>query len=248
MYDFERGARASGSKFYYITGPDAWNEWCLITQMIEYHKARGYEFVIPPYLIRRQTAEVAGILPRFEGDFYETKEGLILIPTAETPLVGLHQNEIIQEADLPLKYVAFSPCFRRESGSGGARDKGLRRVHQFHKVELFVICHPDQSETLHQDMLTHVCGMITELYPQLKYRVVELPDHDRSPVSAKTYDIELQYGEEWLEVSSISNTLDRQARPALIRYRPEGGGKPIKCHLLNGSGLALPRLVLALNQ
>jgi seryl-tRNA synthetase len=245
MYDFERGAKVSGSKFYFTTGYDAWREWHLLTQMIEYHRQNGYEFVIPPYLIRRSTAEVAGILPRFEGDFYETKEGLILIPTAETPLVGMHRDEIIPEADLPLRYVAFSPCFRRESGSAGTRDKGLRRVHQFHKVELFVICRPDESEAIHQEMLTQVTTMIENLW-RLTYRVVELAEDDRSPVSAKTYDIELEYGDEWLEVSSISNTQDRQAKPAQIRYRPTGGGKTIKCHLLNGSGVALPRLVLAL--
>lgn len=247
MYDFERGAKVSGSKFYFITGDDAWREWMFITQMIDYHRFAGYQFVIPPYLIRRKTAEIAGILPRFEGDFYETKEeGLILIPTAETPLVGLHQNEIIPEENLPLKYVAFSPCFRREAGAPGTRDKGLRRVHQFHKVELFIICKPEDSEFLHGQMLSHVCLMIDTLFG-LKYRVVELPDHDRSPVSARTFDIELACGDEWLEVSSISNTLDRQSKPALIRYRPTGGGKPIKCHLLNGSGVALPRLILALD-
>jgi seryl-tRNA synthetase len=249
MYDFERGAKTTGARFYFVIGDDAWREWSLITQMIDYHRQRGYTFVIPPYLVRRETAEVAGILPRFEGGFYETRaEGLILIPTAETPLVGMHRDEILAEADLPLKYVAFSPCFRREAGGHGARDKGLRRVHQFHKVELFVICRPEDSEVIHQEMVAQITGMIDEMFGALEYRVIELPEHDRSPVSAKTYDIEIHVGDEWLEVSSISNTHDRQSRPAQIRYRPKGGGKPVKCHLLNGSGLALPRLVLALQE
>ena len=248
-YDFERGAKVTGSRFYFATGDDAMREFGLLDMMIKHHVERGHTFVIPPYLVRRATAEAAGILPRFEGQFYETKaEGLVLIPTAETPLVGMHMNEILNEVDLPIRYVAFSPCFRREAGTHGSRDKGLRRVHQFHKIELFVICRPEDSEAEHQRMLKQITDMIDLIWPELEYRVIELPENDRSPVSAKTYDIELRCGEEWLEVSSVSNTLDRQSKPAQIRYRPTSGGKPIKCHLLNGSGLAIPRLVLALQE
>lgn len=247
--DFERGAKVSGSKFYFLTGEDAWEEWSLITNMIQYHRERDWNFVIPPYLVKRQTAEWAGILPRFEGQFYTIPEDdLIAIPTAETPLVGLHANEIIPEDSLPLRYVAFSPCFRREAGSHGSRDKGLKRVHQFHKVELFVICKPDESELLHHMMVDHVQEMISELYPQLEKRIIELPDWDRSPVSNKTYDIELKCGDEWLEVSSISNMGDNQSKPAQIRYKDSKTGKNTKCHMLNGSALALPRLRLALKE
>jgi seryl-tRNA synthetase len=241
--DFERGAKVAGSKFYFTIGENAMQEWKLINHMIETHVSNGYTFVIPPYLVRRQTAEFAGILPRFEGDFYLTTDDMVLIPTAETALVGMHAGEIIPAEQLPLKYVAFSPCFRREAGSAGKRDKGLRRVHQFHKIELFVICKPEQSEALHQEMRQQVETMLTGF--GLVHRTIELPDHDRSPVSAKTYDVELRLGDEWLEVSSISNTLDRQSQPAQIRYKNEHG-KNVKCHMLNGSGVALPRLLLAM--
>lgn len=242
--DFERGAKTTGAKFYFTSGAEAQQEWELLSRMLAYHQANGYTFVIPPYLVRRETAEWAGILPRFEGDFYLTTDGLLLIPTAETALVGMHANEIIPHEQLPLKYVAFSPCFRREAGAGGRRDKGLRRVHQFHKVELFVICKPQDSERLHQEMLEQVRSLMVAL--GVEHRVLELPEHDRSPVSAKTYDIEIKCGDEWLEVSSISNTLDRQSTPALIRYKDRNQGKTIRCHMLNGSGVALPRLLLAL--
>lgn len=247
MYDFIRGAKVTGSKFYFNVGDTALREWNIINQMINYHITHSYTLVIPPYLINKKTAEQAGILPRFDGDFYETNDGFLLIPTAETPLVGMHSGEIFSEEELPIRYVAFSPCFRREAGAAGGRDKGLRRVHQFHKVELFIICKPEQSADLHYEMRDHVEKMLEDLFPQLKYRIVDLLEEDRSPMSIRTWDIELQHGEEWLEVSSISNTADRQSKLAQIRYRPNGGGKPIKCHLLNGSGVALPRLMLALD-
>lgn len=220
-------------------------EWALLNQMIDYHVKNGYQFVIPPYLVRREVGEQAGILPRFEGDYYKTEEGLMLIPTAETPLVGLHADEIFEEAQLPIKYVAFSPCFRKEGGSYGKRDRGLRRVHQFHKVELFIICTPEQSEQLHQEMVNQVETMLTGM--GVVHRRVELAENDRSPVSNKTYDIEVQCGEEWLEVSSISNTGENQSKIAMIRYRPKDGGKNRKVHMLNGSGVAMPRLTLAIN-
>jgi seryl-tRNA synthetase len=155
MYDFERGAKVTGSKFYFTTGEDAVKEWELINYMINFHIKNGYQLIFPPLLINKQTATFAGLLPRFDGDYYETKEeGFMLIPTAETPLVGLHSNEIFKEKDLPIKYVAMTPCFRREAGFYGAKEKGLKRVHQFHKVELFVICKPEDSERLHQEIIS----------------------------------------------------------------------------------------------
>lgn len=243
-YDFQRGAKTTGAKFYFNIGETAHKEWEMINEMINYHVGNGYTFIIPPYLINKTTATHAGILPRFDGDFYETTDGLLLVPTAETPMVGLHADEIFNEEDLPLKYVAVSPCFRREAGAAGKRDKGLRRVHQFHKVELFVICKPEDSEQLHQEMVEQITQFVDHL--GLVYRVVELTEDDRSPVSAKTYDVEVQHGEEWLEVSSISNTENRQTKPAQIRYRDKTTKKNVKCHMLNGSGLALPRIMLAL--
>jgi seryl-tRNA synthetase len=254
MIDFERGAKTTGSKFYFLTGQKAVMEWNLINFMISHHRHNGYEFVISPYLINKQVGEWAGInkqvgewagiLPRFEGDYYQTQEGLMLIPTAETPLVGMHADEIFQEEELPKRYVAFSPCFRKEAGAYGAKDKGYKRVHQFHKIELFVICEPTASEFQHNQMVGDVVSLMKKL--KVEYRLRELPPEERSPVSARTIDVEVKVGDEWLEVSSISNTLDTQSKPAQIRFKPKCGGKNIKCHLLNGSGVALPRLMLAL--
>jgi seryl-tRNA synthetase len=243
MIDFERGAKVAGSKFYFLTGEDAMRELSLIYNMIWHHVQNGYEFVIPPYMVREEVGVMAGILPRFDGEYYKTDDKRILIPTAETPLVGMHSNEIFKEEDLPIRYVAFSPCFRKEGGAGGQRDKGLKRVHQFHKIELFVICRPEDSEAEHLKMVADVCNLLTQF--QLTFRQVELTPEDRSPVSNKTIDIELLVGEEWLEVSSISNMGDNQSKPAQIRYKPKDGGKNRKVHLLNGSGVALPRLQLA---
>lgn len=242
-FDFKRGAKVAGSKFYFITDDDALREFDLINKMVQYHVGNGYRFVIPPYLVNMTTADQAGILRRFQGDFYYSDD-LILIPTAETPLVGMHANEIFKEEELPIKYVAFSPCFRKEAGSYGNRDKGLRRVHQFHKIELFVICKPEDSRQLQDEMIQQVGGLLEEL--GVEYREVELSVDDRSPVSVRTIDLEVKYGDEWLEVSSISDTGTNQSQPAQIRYKPKNGGKNIKCHLLNGSGVALPRLQLAL--
>ncbi len=245
MIDFERGAKVTGSKFYFLTGDEAWQEWRLINWMLEYHARNGWNFVIPPFLVNKTTGEQAGLLPRFEGDYYQTTDGFMLIPTAETPLVGMHSDEIFREEDLPIKYVAYSPCFRKEAGSYGKESKGYKRVHQFNKVELFAICTPEQSEVLHNNMIIQISQMLAEL--GVEHRQVELSADDRSPVSNKTIDIEVKAGDEWLEVSSISNTGDNQSKPAQIRYKPKVGKKNIKCHLLNGSGVALPRLILALN-
>ena len=248
--DFQRGAKVAGSKFYFTVGEDALRELKLVNHMVQYHTRNGYTFIIPPYLVREEVGVWAGQLPRFADDYYRTTDGHMLIPTAETALVGLHADEILNEADLPIRYVAFSPCFRREAGAAGTRDKGLKRVHQFHKVELFVICKPEDSERLHGEMLKEVTAMLNEMgfVDGESMRILDLPEYDRSPVSSRTWDIELLAGGEWLEVSSISNTLDNQSKLAKIRYRPKSGGKPIKCHLLNGSGVAIPRLTLALDQ
>lgn len=248
MQDFHRGSKVTGSKFYFLTGEDALLEWKLINKMINYHINNGYEFVIPPYLVREEVGKWAGILPRFEGDYYKTTDNRLLIPTAEIPLVGMHANEIFQEKDLPKKYVAFSPCFRKEAGTYGQRDKGLRRVHQFHKVELFIICKPEDSGSFLSIMVVEVRGLLVELgfKPEITVRARTLSKEERSPVAIETNDIEIKYGDEWLEVSSISNTGDNQSKLANIRYRPKYGEKNIKVHLINGSGVALPRLMLAL--
>jgi len=245
MIDFERGAKTTGSKFYFLTGDEAVMEWNLINYMVRFHRNRGYQFVIPPFLVNKKVGKMAGLLPRFEGDYYQTDDGLMLIPTAETPLVGMHANEIFREDQLPRRYVAYSPCFRKEAGAYGTKDKGYKRVHQFNKIELFTICTPDLSEHYHNEMVGDVCALLDSFHG-VHYRKVVLDEKDRSPVSNQTIDIELLVGKEWLEVSSISNTGDNQSKVAQIRYKPKGGTKNVKCHLLNGSGVALPRLMLAL--
>lgn len=244
MIDFERGAKSTGSKFYFLTDEHAQLQWKTLTWMIDYHTARGYTFVIPPTLINKKAAEASCILPHFEDDVYKTTDGLYLIPTAEKSLVAMHMDEIIPLEDLPIRYVAVSQCFRREAGSHGSKDKGIKRVHEFAKVELFEITTQETSESAHDAMVNHVCGMIDEM--GLVYRTIELPDDDRPEHCAKTVDVELLVGGEWLEVSSISNTLDRQSKIAQIRYRQPGIKKPQKCHLLNGSGVAMPRLMMAM--
>lgn len=253
--DFKRGAKVTGSKFYFLTGADAQRELDLINLMVTYHQKNGYEFVIPPYMVNEQTATYAGVLPRFKGDYYETNvdgRTFLMIPTAETPLVGMHADEILTEDELPIKYVALSPCFRKECGTYGKRDKGLRRVHQFHKVELFVICKPEDSERLHQEMQIQVVNLLsqirTERNAEFEIRTLELAAYDRAPWSDRTIDVEIQLGDEWLEISSISNTGTNQSIPAKIRYKPKQGGKNKPVHLLNGSGVALPRLTLVLQE
>lgn len=246
MIDFERGAKTTGSKFCFNVGDSALLEFKLINQMINYHVTNGYKFVIPPYLVKRKIGEFAGQLPRFEGDYYMTTGGLMLIPTSETALVGMHSDEIFQNKDLPIKYVAFSPCFRREAGTYGKRDKGLKRVHQFHKIELFRIERPEDSAEALEEVKQQVVDLLEKLGVEKKHiRLRKLGDAEKSPVSNETWDVEILTKGEWLEISSISNTGENQSKPALIRYRSKEN-KNIKCHLLNGSGVALPRLMIYL--
>jgi seryl-tRNA synthetase len=242
MIDFERGAKTTGSKFYFNTGKTALIEWNLINKMIEFHTKNGYELVFPPHLVKKEIGVYAGQLPKFEGDYYLTTDNLMLIPTAETAMVGYHANEIIE---VPKKYVAVSPCFRRECGSYGVRDKGLRRVHQFNKVELFRIEKQGIQDEILDLMITEVTTLLKELGVN-NIRTMELNEKDRSGGALRTIDVEIQLPStgEWLEVSSISWTGENQSKPALIRYRE--GNKNLKCHLFNGSGVALPRLMLVL--
>ena len=248
ILDLAAGAKVSGSGFTVLRGRGAALQRGLINWMIGLHAAEhGYAEVRVPYLVTAATMTGTGQLPKFAEESYVTEpDGLWLIPTAEVPVTNLHREEILSGADLPLKYVAYSPCFRREAGAAGRDTRGMLRVHQFDKVELVRFERPEASAAALEE-LTAEAARILELLG-LHYRVVLLAAGDLGFSSALTYDLEVWAPGvgKWLEVSSCSNFRDFQGRRARIRYRPEPGAATGFLHTLNGSGLALPRLMVAL--
>ncbi|MEZ5315154.1 MAG: serine--tRNA ligase [Chlamydiales bacterium] len=248
LFDFHRTAKTTGTGWPAYRGMGARLEWALINYMIETQQLNGFEFWLPPLMVRPLIMFGSGQIPKFDGQFYKTTDEdhpLFLIPTAEVILNGLHYDEILLEEDLPLKYAAFTPCFRREAGSAGKQERGLIRVHQFHKVEMFCFTKPEESEMMMEQMIEVAEQILKGL--DLHYRLTKLVTGDMSFTAAKTIDIEV-----WLpgqncfyEVSSISNCTDYQARRSQIRYRPNKGKLEL-VHTLNGSGLATPRLMVAL--
>jgi seryl-tRNA synthetase len=248
ILDFERAAKISGARFAVYWDLGARLERALVQFMLDLHTQRGYREVIPPYLVTAQTLTGTGQLPKFEGDLFKTSTGdrdLYLIPTAEVPLTGLHRDEILEAAELPKKYVAFTPCFRSEAGSYGKDVRGLIRQHQFHKVELVKLTTAESSASELEGMLSDAEEVLKRL--GLAYRVVVLSTGDMGFSAAKTYDIEvwLPGQQAYREISSCSNCTDFQARRASLRYRPEPGSKPRFLHTLNGSGLAVGRTLIA---
>jgi seryl-tRNA synthetase len=249
ILDFERAARISGARFAVYWGAGARLERALIQFMLDLHtRERGYLEVIPPYLVTADTLTGTGQLPKFEGDLFKTRAGerdLYLIPTAEVPLTNLHRDEILEADRLPLKYVAFTPCFRSEAGSYGKDVRGLIRQHQFHKVELVKLARPEASMDELESMVADAEEVLKRL--DLPYRVIVLSTGDMGFAAAKTYDIEvwLPGQDAYREISSCSNCTDFQARRASLRYRPEPKGKPRFLHTLNGSGLAVGRTLIA---
>ena len=248
LFDFERGAKISGSGFPLYIGKGARLERALINFMVDMHVDQyGYTEVFPPFLVRREAMVTTGQLPKFEEDMYHTEvDDLFLIPTAEVPVTGIHGNEILEEEDLPIKYVAYSACFRREAGSYGKDTHGLLRLHQFNKVELVKYVTPGSSYDELESLTAQAESVLQAL--GLRYRVVELCTADLSFASAKCFDLEVWApGEKkWLEVSSCSNFEGFQARRGNIRYRREDNRKVECVHTLNGSGVATPRLLVAL--
>ncbi len=248
MLDFERGVRLAGSRFYILKGAGARLQRALIFWMLDRHtREHGYTEIYPPFVVRKEMLVGAGQLPKFADNLYhDVEEDLWLLPTAEVALTNLHRDEILDESDLPLSYVAYTPCFRREKMSAGRDVRGIKRGHQFDKVEMYKFTRPEESYEALETMVDHAEALLQAL--KLPYRVVAICTGDLGFASAKTYDIELWApGQgEWLEVSSLSNVESFQARRANIRYRPAGGGKPRYVHTLNGSGLALPRLMIAI--
>jgi seryl-tRNA synthetase len=248
IIDFQRGVKLSGSRFYILKGQGARLQRALITFMLDLHvKEHGYTEIYPPFMVKRECMVGSGNLPKFADNLYHDEEDdLWFVPTAEVPLTNLHRDEVLPPGILPLYYVAYTACFRREKMAAGKDTRGIKRGHQFDKVELYKFTEPETSDK----ELDKLLGNAEEVGRLLgiPYRVVQLCTGDLGFASTKSFDIEMWAPGcgEWLEVSSCSNCGDFQARRTNIRYRPEPKSKPSFVHTLNGSGLALPRVVIAL--
>lgn len=248
LIDFKRAAKIAGSGFVFYTKKGANLERALINFMLDFHqKNHGYQEIFPPFLANRKTMTGTGQLPKLEDDMYRIEQDdLFLIPTGEVPITNFFQDEILDEEDLPIKYVAYTPCFRREAGSYGKETKGLQRVHQFNKVELVQFVKPENSENALQKILQNAEAILQAL--NLPYRVMQLCSGDLSFAAYKCFDLEVWSAglEKYLEVSSCSNFTDFQARRTNIRYRSKEDGKVHFVHTLNGSGIATPRTLIAI--
>jgi seryl-tRNA synthetase len=246
LVDFEIGAKLTGSGFPLFKGKGAKLQRALIHYFLDYNTAAGYTEYLPPLMVNEASAYGTGQLPDKEGQMYHvTEDGLYLIPTAEVPITNIYRDEIIKEESLPIKMTAYSACFRREAGSVGSDVRGLNRVHQFDKVEVVQLVHPSTSYQVHQQMVDHIEGLLIAL--ELPYRILRLCGGDMSFASALTYDFEVYSAaqQKWLEVSSVSNFETFQTNRMKIRFKGEDG-KTQLVHSLNGSSLALPRIMACL--
>ncbi|HVN63755.1 MAG TPA: serine--tRNA ligase [Candidatus Binataceae bacterium] len=248
IIDFDRGVKLSGTRFYVLMGAGARLERALITWMLDIKtKEQGYLEIIPPLMVNSATVTSTGHLPKNADTMYhDAEEDYWFIPTAEVPLTSLYRDEILDETRLPVYMTAYTPCFRREKMSAGRDVRGIKRGHQFDKVEMVKLVRPETSDEEFHKMVENASEICRRL--EIAFRVVELCTADLSFASAVTYDLEMWApgSGEWLEVSSVSNCTDFQARRARIRFRGEKGAKPELVHTLNGSGLALPRTVIAI--
>ncbi len=248
VIDFERGVRLSGTRFYVLKGAGSKLQRALINFMLDLHtREHGYQEVYPPFMVKRECMVGSSNLPKFADNLYHDEEDdLWFVPTAEVPLTNMHRDEIIAPGILPIYYVAYTACFRREKMSAGKDTRGIKRGHQFDKVELYKFTEPDNSNDELEKMVNDAEEVCQKL--GLPYRVKQLCTADLGFASSKSYDIEMWAPgcAEWLEVSSCSNCGDFQARRASIRYRPSPESKPQFVHTLNGSGLALPRVLIAI--
>jgi seryl-tRNA synthetase len=247
IIDFQQGVKLSGTRGYVLKGLGARLQRALASFMLDVHiNEHGYKEVYPPFMVKRECMVGSGNLPKFGDNLYHDEEDdFWFIPTAEVPLTNLHRDEILSADSLPFRYVAHTPCFRREKMSAGKDIRGIKRVHQFDKVELYKVTKPESSDEELDKLVADAENICQRL--AIPYRVVQLCTGDLGFASCKTYDIEMWSPGcgEWLEVSSCSNCSDFQARRANIRYRPEPGAKSEFVHTLNGSGLALPRVLIA---
>src|SRR5512138_3664480 len=246
LIDFERGTKITGSRFYILSGPGARLQRALIAWMLDLHIRQGYQEKYLPFMVRTATVYGAGQLPKFADNLYKDhEEDLYFVPTAEVPLTGVHMDEILEESQLPLLYTAYTPCFRREKMSAGRDVRGIKRGHQFDKVEMYIYSKPEESDAMLEKMredAEETCAALG-----FTYRVKQLCTGDIGFGAAITYDLEVWAAgcQEWLEVSSVSNVTDFQARRANIKYRPAEGGKTRLVYTLNGSGLGMPRTLIA---
>ncbi|HEY4492947.1 MAG TPA: serine--tRNA ligase, partial [Acidobacteriota bacterium] len=247
ILDFERAAKIAGTRFALYKGAGAQLERALINFMIDIHTSRGYTEVLPPFIANADSLLGTGNLPKFEQDLFRLQEtNLYLIPTAEVPVTNIFRDEVLSEADLPIRFVAYTPCFRREAGSHGQEVRGLIRQHQFNKVELVHFSKPENSYDQHEQLTRDAEEILIRL--GFTYRVILLCTGDTGFSSAKTYDLEIWMPGQnaFVEISSCSNFEDFQARRANIRYKPSAGKGTRLVHTLNGSGLAIGRTVAAI--
>ncbi len=246
VIDFERGTKITGSRFYVLSGAGARLQRALIAFMLDLHIRQGYLEKYLPFMVKTATVFGAGQLPKFADNLYKDhEEDFYFVPTAEVPLTGMHMDEILEEASLPLRYTAYTPCFRREKMSAGRDVRGIKRGHQFDKVEMYIYCQPEESDQWLETMRENAEETCRQL--GLAHRIKQLCTGDIGFGATMTYDVEVWAPgcEEWLEVSSISNDTDFQARRANIKYRTQEKGKTRFVHTLNGSGLGLPRTLIA---
>ena len=246
IIDFERGVKVSGSRFNFLRGDGARLQRAIITWMLDLHREQGYEEVYPPYLVRRDAMVGTGNLPKFEDTlFRDEAEDLWLIPTAEVPVTNMYRDEILDGSQLPINHTAYSACFRNEKASAGRDVRGIKRLFQFDKVELVMFVRPDESGEAHTRLIRDAAETLERL--ELPYRNLEICTGDLSFVASRKVDLEVWAPgvNEWLEVSSCSNFRDFQARRSNIRFRPAEGQRPQFVHTLNGSGLGMPRTMIA---
>ncbi len=247
IIDFQRGVKLSGTRFYVLKGLGAHLQRALISFMLDLHVTEhSYKEIYPPFMVRRECMVGSGNLPKFSDNLYhDDEDDFWFIPTAEVPLTNLHRDEILDAKGLPLHYVAYTACFRREKMAAGKDTRGIKRGHQFDKVELYKLTEPEKSDEELERLVADAEDVCRKL--AIPYRVAQLCTGDLGFAACKTYDIEMWApgSAEWLEVSSCSNCSDFQARRTNIRYRPEPGSRPRFVHTLNGSGLALPRVFIA---
>ena len=251
LIDYDRGVKLAGSGFWMYKDMGARLEWALLNYFIDCHIADGYEFILPPHMLEYQCGETAGQFPKFADEVYKIANPTddrvhYMLPTAEAALCSIYRDEILTEAELPRKFFAYTPCFRREAGSGHADERGMVRGHQFNKVEMFQFTRPEDSDAAFEELVRKAENLVKGL--GFHFRTVKLAAGDCSASMARTYDIEIQIPSMngYKEVSSVSNARDYQARRGNIRFRREATGKPEFVHTLNGSGLATSRIFPAM--